>query len=83
MAGKIIFVKNDEKWLKEQFERLGERYIDGVVPSSFFIQLAQNSKIWRRFEKEIQQDKGSKKNERRLGSLEKRRESPFFLYLSH
>lgn len=55
MAGKIIFVKNDEKWLKEQFERLGERYIDGVVPSSFFIQLAQNSKIWRRFEKEVQQ----------------------------
>lgn len=76
MAGKIIFVKNDEKWLKEQFERLGERYIDGVVPSSFFIQLAQNSKIWRRFEKEIQQDKGSKKNERRLGSLEKKEGNP-------
>ena len=54
MAGKIIFVKNDEKWLKEQFERLGERYIDGVVPSSA-IELAKNSKIWKRFEKEIQQ----------------------------
>lgn len=53
-AGKIIFAKNDEKWLKEQFERFSERYIDGVVPSSA-IELAKNSKIWKRFEKEIQQ----------------------------
>lgn len=51
IAGKII----DEKWLKEQFERFSEQCIDGVVPSNFFIQLAQNSKIWRRFEKENQQ----------------------------
>ena len=53
-AGKIIFAKNDEKWLKEQFERFSKRYIDGVVPSSA-IELAKNSKIWKRFEKEIRQ----------------------------
>lgn len=51
IAGKII----DEKWLKEQFERFSEQCIDdGVVPSSA-IELAKNSKIWRRFEKEVQQ----------------------------
>lgn len=54
-AGKrIIFAKHDEKWLKEQFERFGEQCADGVVPSSA-IELAKNSKIWKRFEKEIQQ----------------------------
>ena len=44
MVGKIIFAKNDEKWLKEQFERFGEQHIDGVVPSSA-IELAKNSEL--------------------------------------
>ena len=48
-TSEIVFAKNDEKCLKDQLERLDEHSVDDVISDTLRI-MAQNSKVWRRFE---------------------------------
>lgn len=54
LQSKIVFAQYDKNWLEKNLKKLDQYHADGVVPSSA-IELAKNSKIWKRFEKENRQ----------------------------